>query len=148
MDAQQLDLIRHVCKRPGIYVGPGTLPGVCAYLVGLDTATGCLTGFREWLIPRVDGGNDLAWPGLVDRLLGSEDVNQDQRLARLGELIAEFYEFTREHGGSRGDLTRVYVRYHAWLLNRPWYWEGAPGYVAPYDGMPVPRDPHQMKDAR
>jgi hypothetical protein len=122
-----------------MYVVPGTLNGVYAFLTGLDTATGCLAGFREWLLPRFDDGNNLFWTGVVDMLLKSEQVHGDGSVTRLGELISEFYDFTREHRGTRRDLTRVYVRYHAWLLNRSWYHEGYPGYIPPYDGTSVDR---------
>lgn len=117
-----------------MYTCPGTLENVYAFLGGLDTATGCLSGFREWLMPRFEEGNNLHWSGLVDNLLDREDCPPDQRIARLGELIDEFHRFTSKHEG----LTRVYVRYHAWLLTRSWYGSDCPGYIAPHDGMSIP----------
>lgn len=142
MDASQLDLIQHVCERPGMHVVPGSLDGVFAYLTGMDTVTGCLTGFREWLLPRFDDGNNLSWTGVVKMLLDQENVAEDDAVARLGELIAEFYEFTHTHRAQRCDLTRVYLRYHAWLLDQSWYTEGRPDYIPPYDGVPVLRSSH------
>ncbi|MGK0184535.1 MAG: hypothetical protein ACI9R3_000307 [Verrucomicrobiales bacterium] len=62
--SMQLAQIQHVCNHPGMYVCPGTLNGIYAFLTGLDIATGCLTGFREWLLPRFEDGNNLAWPGI------------------------------------------------------------------------------------
>ena len=141
----QLDQILHICQRPGMYVNPGTLNGVCAFLAGLNAATGCLTGFREWLLPRFEDGNNLSWEGVVEKLLKSENLNGDDAATdRLGELISEFYEFT----DSRRDLTRVFLRYHAWLLNRSWYCEGYPGYVAPYDGVVIPVTPASQTKCR
>lgn len=142
MDAQQHDLVQHVCKRPGMYVPPGSLENVFAYLTGLDTATGCLTGFREWLLPRFETGNNLGWPGVVQMLLDSESVDGEAAAARLGELLDEFYTFTREDRGSRRCLIRVYLRYHAWLLNRSWYRPDWPGYIAPYDGISFSKSDH------
>jgi len=146
LDAQQHDLIQHVCKCPGMFVSPGSLGNVFAYLTGLDTATGCLTGFREWLLPRFEDGNNLAWPGVVQMLLKSESVNDKNATARLGELLDEFYAFTREDGGSRRCLIRVYLRYHAWLLNRSWYGPDCPGYISPYDGVPFPQSDQLPSD--
>jgi hypothetical protein len=102
-------------------------------------ATGCLTGYREWLLPRIEDGDNLAWPGVVQMLLESESVAGKDAIARLGELLDEFYAFTRENAGSRRCLTRVYVRYHAWLLSRSWYGPEWPGYIPPYDGASFPK---------
>ncbi len=121
-----------------MYVSPGSLENVFAYLSGLDTATGCLTGFREWLVPRLEEGNNLAWPGVVRMLFKLESIDDSDAIVRLGELLNEFYVFTCEGGASHRCLTRVYLRYHAWLLSRPWYGPDWPGYIAPYDGVPFP----------
>ena len=139
LDAQQHNLIQNVCLRPGMYVSPGSLENVFAYLTGLDTATGSLTGFREWLLPRFEDGNNLAWPGVVQMLIESESVADTDAIARLGKLLDDFYAFTRENAGSRRCLTRVYLRYHAWLLSRSWYGPDWPGYIPPYDGASFPK---------
>lgn len=122
MDAQQHNLIQHVCQRPGMYVSPESLENVFAYLTGLDTATGCLTGFREWLLPRFEDGNNHAWPGVVQMLLESESVADTDAIARLGRLLDEFYAFTRENAGSRRCLTRVYLRYACMVAEQVMVW--------------------------
>lgn len=133
MNSEQFEHIRTICERPSMYVSPGTLRGVYAYLSGMDRATGCLTGFREWLLPRFDAGNNLYWTGVVNMTLAAESVSGEREVARLGELITEFYDFTKVDDG----LLRVYLRYHVWLLNSSWYRDGWPGYIAPYDGMKI-----------
>lgn len=131
-----------------MYVLPGAVENVIAYLEGLDAATGCLTGFREWLLPRFEDGNNLTWSGVVKMLFDSESVDEENAAARLGDLIDEFYAFTREDGGSRRCLTRVYLRYHAWLLNRSWYRPDWPGYIAPYDGVAFPKPGRRSSKGR
>ena len=116
-----------------MYARPGTLENIYAFLGGLDTATGCLTGFREWLVPHFDEGDNLHWSGLVNMLLDIEDCPPEGRIARLGELINEFHQCISKDRG----LTCIYVRYHAWLLTRPWYAPGWPGYISPHDGVDV-----------
>jgi hypothetical protein len=87
LDAQQHNLIQNVCLRPGMYVSPGSLENVFAYLTGLDTATGCLTGFREWLLPRFEDGNNLTWPGVAQMLLASESVAVPERGQSTSKII-------------------------------------------------------------
>jgi hypothetical protein len=122
-----------------MYVVPATIETVLAYARGVDTGTGCLTGFREWLVVRFDDGNNLAWEVLVKMVLEKESIEEPKAVARLGSLLAEFQDFTTDGRSSHTDLTRVYLRYHAWLLNRSWYRPGFPGYMPPYDGVPIPR---------
>ncbi len=59
-----LDYLR---DRPGLVIGAPTLETAMAYVRGIDAACahGFLSGFREWLILRVDDGDNLAWDGLV-----------------------------------------------------------------------------------
>jgi hypothetical protein len=71
----------------GMYVSPGSLENVFAYLTGLDTATGCLTGFREWLLPRFEDGNNLTWPGVAQMLLASESVAVPERGQSTSKII-------------------------------------------------------------
>ena len=41
------ELIQHVCKRPGMWMAGAELEHVYAFLDGMHTGTGCLTGFKE-----------------------------------------------------------------------------------------------------
>ncbi len=117
-----------------MYTGHAELRDVYAYLIGMDLSTGCLAGFREWLVTRLGRGDSLGWPSLVDLLIAKES-RSDQAILRLGELIAEFHEFTRQRYG----LMRVYLRYHAWLLSQTWYTHDSTDYIAPYDGVGIMR---------
>ena len=139
MNATQYELIESVCKQPGMYVCPGTLDGVVAYIDGMNTCTGCLGGFREWLVTRFDDGDNLAWSGLFKMLIRTEVVCEEDQIERLGSLLKEFNDFLGScHSRSEAHL-RIYLRYHAWLLNRPWYTPDSPWYVAPYDGLSIPK---------
>jgi hypothetical protein len=70
-DAEFEEVVRRLCARPGMYVVPPTFGSVCAYLSGFNAARGegPLVGFREWLIVRSNGGNNLTWDGLALRAL-------------------------------------------------------------------------------
>jgi hypothetical protein len=134
MTNDQYDQLLRICKRPGMYVGVADYDQVCAYLDGLHAATGCLTGFGEWLIVRVGAGNNLMWQGLVSIVLSDESVAKDDQVAGLSELIGEFHQFMRPTGGGTNGLMRVYVRYHEWLLSQNWYRPERADYVPPHAG--------------
>ena len=121
-----------------MYVTPGTLDGVIAYIVGLETATGCLAGFREWLVTRFEDGDNLGWDGLFRMLIRREGIDDADTVERLGNLFTEFKEFCDSCPSPRVAQMRIYLRYHGWLLNRSYYKPGTPWYVAPYDGLKVP----------
>ncbi|WP_447006689.1 hypothetical protein ACRAKI_09525 [Saccharothrix isguenensis] len=86
-----------------------------------------LTGFREWLIVRLDGGHNLAWPALVLRAVAAEervadlksaDGESDKfRLDGLFRLLDEFFE----QKGDRDGVARIYFRYGEWLKGQSWY---------------------------
>lgn len=116
-----------------MYVGSNDFEKVCAFIDGLHAATGCLIGFREWLIVEVDTGNNLVWWGLVGHAIHRDSTPAEERVQRLGELIDEFYKFTGSTIGATNGLMRVYVRYHGWLLRQKWYKPDWIGYVPPYD---------------
>jgi hypothetical protein len=92
-----------------------------------------LTGFREWLIVKANTGNNLVWEGLVNLIVHNEGVAEEEKIRRLGEVLAEFHALTGSTIGATTGLMRVYVRYHGWLLNQSWYKPAWPGYVPPYD---------------
>lgn len=116
-----------------MFVGSNECDRVCAYIDGMHTATGCLIGFREWLVVELGTGNNLGWCGLVQQLLNRESTPDNARVAKLGRLINEFYTFTGSTNGATMGLMRVYLRYHCWLLQQKWYRPGYAGYVPPYE---------------
>lgn len=120
-----------------MYLPDPAYASVAALVQGYDLATegGVLTGFREWLIPRVDGGNELSWESLVLRLAFPEVVDPHRALADEGanthaidllfKLIADFDDERRARNG----LRRIYKNYENWLQTQPWHQPGTPGWV-------------------
>lgn len=124
-DQEFAELVAELSRRPQMWVTPATLETVCAFLDGYNRAGagGLLTGFREWLVVRVDGWNNLTWPGLVKRLLGVVDGgdNHDrdwhhEQIRGLGSLFEEFFTYRRSVG-----VTKLYHDYGEWLLRQEWY---------------------------
>lgn len=116
----------------------GTLDAVCAYIDGLNAATGCLASFREWLVTRFEDGDNLTWVGLFRLLCKTKSVEQGGSIERLGLLMDEFYAFHKGCASRGVAQMRIYLRYHAWLLNQPHYHPGFPQYIPPYDGISLP----------
>ena len=54
---------------------PPSFTTVCAYIDGFNTARGGgpLLGFREWLLLKLDDGNNFHWIGLADRLIAGDE---------------------------------------------------------------------------
>ena len=119
------EVIRHLCENPGMYVSPANLATVMAYLSGFDRARdgGPLCGFREWLIVRLNEGNNLAWTGLAPRLfpsvadqVGLDPENEASSIRALGAVLEMFFKFRDEQG-----LTKIFHDYGKWLLKHQWY---------------------------
>ena len=133
-DEQCANLIR-ICERPTLFVNGPELESVCAYIDGIHAATGCLTGFREWLVVLLNSGNNMGWQGLVKIRIHNQSAPPSEHVTILGETIAEFHNFTGSTIGATKGLMRVYVRYHGWLLKQDWYNTDQPSYISPYDGI-------------
>ena len=136
MNDDQHRYLNQVCDRPGMFVGSSEFDRVCAYIDGLHAATGCLTGFREWLVVEIGTGNNLAWIGLVRQIIHRDSTPVDDRVAKLGQLLNDFHEYAGSTIGATTGLMRVYLRYHGWLLQQKWYKPDWIGYVPPYDKQP------------
>ena len=123
-----IDAVR---RRPGMFVTPLTFDCVVAFLTGYDIALsdGFLVGFREWLITRLDYGNNLAWPGLVEKMLEGEMIPKDESrsIERQFALLDEFIDVR----DSRDGLRRIFVEYEQWLHRQDWYTAGHPGSLDP-----------------
>jgi hypothetical protein len=121
--------LEEVRKAPGMFLGSISYEAAVAFLNGYDIALagGPLCGFREWLVLRVGGGNNLGWSGLVKELLGEaglvkrKQTLEGQKIAIefLFSLLEEFMTERDEHG-----VRRVYVAYEQWLREQSWYREG------------------------
>jgi hypothetical protein len=75
---------------------------------------GPLCGFREWLVLKVKGGDNLHWAGLVELGLKisankPSELQHKKAIAELGALMNEFFEF-REHEG----VAVIFCEYHRW----------------------------------
>ncbi|MFE2050966.1 hypothetical protein ACFXAS_20975 [Streptomyces sp. NPDC059459] len=81
-----------------------------------------LTGFREWLILRLDRDHNLTWPALVRHLAPGwihplTPQADTEAVITLHRLLAEFFD-AREQSDS---LARVFRDHRSWLTTRPWY---------------------------
>ena len=122
-------------SRTGMYVREPTYASVSALVIGYDLACegGVLAGFREWLIPRVDTGNNLAWPELVLRVafpdavdpreaVRASSVTERHAIDTLFGLVGEFDDLRSKSG-----LKQIFHDYELWLSRQDWYTEGSPG---------------------
>jgi hypothetical protein len=95
---------------------------VAAFVMGYDTACegGVLTGFREWLILRLNIGSNLAWSRLVLHAAFPDSEDLQQALAAgsghrhaIDTLFGLIAEFTAETGAAEG-LRKLLVRFDEW----------------------------------
>src|SRR5688572_21475840 len=85
------DLVDDLCNRPGKYgVFPVSYGSVCAYLSGFDAARGggAMLGFPQWLIVRLNDGNNLHWAGLARRLFpeNPREINEVKLSDEMHEI--------------------------------------------------------------
>lgn len=124
-------LFQNIKTRTGMYLEEESYYEAAAFLYGCDAGNECglLQGFREWLIVRLDGPNNLAWSGLVlhsafpderDRaaLPGSREHNQ-KAIHTLFDLAIEFLGERNKPDG----LRLIFERYSDWLRRQPWFQE-------------------------
>ena len=116
--------LRTLCKHPGMYMGQSSYHGVTAAITGFDLAChgGLLNGFQEWLALRLDGFNNIGWPGLVLQItFGDEwaavETPEGQRKAidRLVCLFDEFHSAVLREG-----LASIYVKHTNWVSRQSW----------------------------
>lgn len=124
------ELFQSVRRRPNIHGLDGTYGTGVAFVLGCDASTSglLLSGFREWLIVRLDDGNNLSWPSLVLKISDAESVESnkeqslevepdDQMFDHLFQLLDEFLEQRNEREG----MVRIYSRYIEWLNSQSWF---------------------------
>ncbi len=127
---------------------------VVAYLLGFDAATGggAPAGLREWPTTRLQGGNNLAWFGLVLRLMEqrastrreSSKPGEQERVEFLFETLEAFFKERASPGGLRA----IYVQYDAWLRSQNWYTPSSPDWVPPPAPKKLPRKRSKAPVAR
>jgi hypothetical protein len=121
-----------------MYVQQPTYGALSALVLGYDLASagGVLCGFREWLIPRLGSGSNLAWPALVLRITFPEESNPEEALRSDAEkdkraidgmfrLIDEFLATRARPEGMR----RVFFDYEQWLRTQAWYGPESPQWL-------------------
>ncbi|WP_437733433.1 hypothetical protein [Sorangium sp. So ce1335] len=131
-------LFEKIRSRTGMCLREETYAAASAFVLGYDLAAhgGVLNGFREWLIVRLDTGNNLAWTALVLRAAfpGNPDpqaahrssvATQRHAIDVLFQLIAEFDDYRAKPDG----LRKIYFEYERWLRKQEWYVTGSPGWL-------------------
>ena len=130
--------LENVKKHPGMYFPKVEFDVVAAFINGFNLAThgGLLVGFREWLIVRLDYGNNWTWDGLILRLtfpeaesVHSELLENDNQKRSVESLFALLETFLQERESPNG-LRRIFVRYGEWLKRQDWYGPSAPQWIA------------------
>lgn len=118
-------------RHPEMFVPKLDFDTAVAFIQGFDAACnrGVLVGFREWLILKLEYGNNLAWPELFLRFAFPESEaartqelpKADQR--RLVGLLFEALEAFWNEKEATGGLQRLFVRHAEWLKTQDWYQE-------------------------
>ena len=125
-----LEMVR---RCPGMYLRRVDFDVAVAFVHGFNVATngGLLVGFREWLIVRLNGGNNLDWSQLLLRIDPSErvgDPSASTEEARVAFLFSTLDEFLAERERPTG-MRSIFVRYDDWLRAQDWYDPGSPDWV-------------------
>jgi hypothetical protein len=116
-------LVTAVRREPARHGLDGTFATTTAFILGVDAGTSgnMLTGFREWLIVRLDRDHNLTWPALVRHLAPSGWIHpltpraDTEAVITLHRLLAEFFD-AREQPDS---LAMIFRDYQSWLTTRP-----------------------------
>ncbi len=124
-----LTLLDSVRRRTGLYLVGGSYNEIVAFLLGYDQAYAgeILAGFREWLIVKNDGANNLAWSALVLELAFPEEPvprqamsnsadNERRAIEILFDLVTEFIEKK-----DRSGLEAILRSYQEWLARQELY---------------------------
>ncbi|MFY2562156.1 hypothetical protein ACN469_31465 [Corallococcus terminator] len=117
-----------------MYVARPSFDGCADFVQGFDSAWagGLLFGFREWLIVKVDGASNFAWPGLVVLLARKSGHPEFDPTEEKPENVVFLFDtletFLAERKSIDGPRT-IFHRYDDWLGNQEWYHSGSPHWV-------------------
>lgn len=110
-------------EHPEMFVERPNLDSIVAFLQGYDCALEgrVLLGFREYLIPRLGYGNNLAWFQLFQRLAavnhsGSDSPSHQTPLSVLKTTLQNFW-IVRE--GEDG-LQHILQDHSQWVQSQSW----------------------------
>ncbi|MCP2346775.1 hypothetical protein [Nonomuraea roseoviolacea] len=119
-----------VHRRPGAYGLDGSYRLFTTYLAGFHAGSGhtFLDGFREWLIVRVGGGNNLVWEALVFMLAFPGETRRslharmdDERNAVVVRTLFDALErFLDDRDGRLGGKDMIRADYETWLSRQSW----------------------------
>jgi hypothetical protein len=118
------ELFDRIHSHLGMYFIEESYSIVAAFIMGYDLAYqgGLLNGFREWLILKVNGCNNLSWEELVlqiafpdskspRELLKARPNLERQAIDMLFALLAEFDEVRSKYDS----LKDIFFRYQQWI---------------------------------
>jgi excisionase family DNA binding protein len=133
------ELLRHVRLRPGIIFGRSELnyEELVKFVIGLQHGRpDQMSGFREFLVLKLNDGDNLGWPTLVARLVvphAGHPLSPEDDQAAVHGLLDLLDEFLAETAGSGSRaIDREYL---LWLQQQSWY----NLELARFDSSPAPR---------
>ncbi|MGW5190534.1 hypothetical protein ACWEOO_14835 [Kribbella sp. NPDC004138] len=133
------ELLRHVRLRPGMIFGRSglTYEELVRFVIGLQHGRpDQLSGFREFLVLKLNDGDNLGWPALVRRLVvphAGRPLSPEDDQAAVHGLLDLLDEFLAETAGSGSRaIDREYL---LWLQQQSWY----NLELARFDSSPAPR---------
>ncbi|MGW6282941.1 hypothetical protein [Kribbella sp. NPDC055071] len=122
MDFQKM--VRSIRSRPAVYGLDGSLASLEAFILGWDLGSqgSMLLGFREWLVLRFDGGNNLSWQALIRRMHKMEveregRIEPDLSADGLFDVLDRFFDDRNQSDG----ILRIYAMYADWLRSQEWF---------------------------
>lgn len=131
--------LENVRNAPGMFFRANEYDVAVAFIDGFNLASdgGLLYGFREWLIVRLNDGNNFAWHELVLRILFRDSRNpknelnesDDHRWA-IDEMFRLIQEFRHDRETEAG-IRQIFRRYEEWLRMQDWYDETSPSWIVP-----------------
>ncbi|XXX76289.1 hypothetical protein WMF30_52425 [Sorangium sp. So ce134] len=120
-----------------MYLSNVSYDTIVAFVEGYDLALcrGFLVGFREWLVVKLEDGNNLSWSVLVLNLMGrvGERSSTEVKSAEGPGVAIEFLfdtleQFLDEREAPSG-LRRIYRSYENWLTRQDWYSPLSPDWI-------------------
>jgi excisionase family DNA binding protein len=121
------DLFQSVRRRPGMYLlRPDSFDDLVSYVNGVDAGSSgaLLAGFYEFLLLRLGEQDNLAWPGLVERIAFPGGVPRPRSTADEGVAVAALFdlldEFLAEVRGTH-ERRRLFHEYVVWAIQQPGY---------------------------